>query len=1020
MQKRYLSFTLLLSFFVSILLAQIVSAAPPTQWLSRGPGGGGALFAPSFSPHNPNELYISCDMSEVFHSTNLGASWEQLHFKQIQGNRQSQVRFTSNPSILYALDYTIIDGADLTTPSKSTDGGLTWHRLSNDPTGGEAFSLQVDSNNTTNLIVSDYSRVFFSSDGGNTFAQKFSTASGNGCFVAGAFFDGSNIYIGTNLGVLVSTNSGSSFTLSSVGGIPAGQAMVSFTGAKQSSTTRFFCVTLATGDIFPGMLIEEIYSSYSGIYSIDWGQANWTAKTSGIVAGDDPVFVSTARGDISTAYVAGQQESTENPIIYKTTNGGSSWQNVLLTANNQNIATGWAGQSGDRGWSYGAGALGFAVAPNDTNKVAFTDLGFTHLTTDGGATWKQAYVNPADQNPAGSSTPKGRSYRSIGLEDTSCWWLTWVDANNIFASYSDINGTRSVDGGSSWSFNYTGQSYNSTYQSVKHPTTGTLYVGTSSAHDMYQSTYLQDSRIDGATGEIKFSTNGGATWNTLHNFSDPVIGLALDPNNSNRMYASVIHSTNGGIYVSSNIQNGASSTWTKLTNPPRTEGHPFNIQVLNDGTLVCTYSGRRNSAGNFTAGSGVFVSTNNGSTWIDRSHSGMQYWTKDLVIDPHDSTQNTWYVGVFSGWGGPPNGLGGLYKTTNRGQNWTRINNLDRVTSCAISPTNANELYLTTEVDGLWYSSNINDAVPTFTQVASYPFRQPERVFFNPFNANEIWVTSFGNGIKVGTVGGGCSYALSPTNQSFPPTTGNGTIALTTGAGCTWNAVSNDTWISVTSAASGMGNTTISYSVTANATGAPRTGTISAGGQVFTVYQGITFLDVPTNHPFYNEISKLSAHGVTLGCGGGNYCPDAIVTRDQMAAFIMRGRGEFNPPTPGSQRFPDVPPSNPFYAFIERMAQLQITLGCGGGNYCPGSSVTREQMAAFMIRALHPPGYVPPTPGSQRFQDVPPSNPFYGHIEEMAVLQITLGCSSNPPLYCPNQNVTRAQMAAFLVRAFGL
>jgi hypothetical protein len=131
----------------------------------------------------------------------------------------------------------------------------------------------------------------------------------------------------------------------------------------------------------------------------------------------------------------------------------------------------------------------------------------------------------------------------------------------------------------------------------------------------------------------------------------------------------------------------------------------------------------------------------------------MQYWTKDVVVDPADPTQNTWYAAVFSGWGGPPNGLGGLYKTTNRGQSWTRITSgLDRVGSVTINPNNTNEAFVTTETQGLWYSSNIHAASPTFTQVASYPFRQPERVFYNPYNPNEIWVTSFGSGLRVGTV----------------------------------------------------------------------------------------------------------------------------------------------------------------------------------------------------------------------------------------------------------------------------
>jgi hypothetical protein len=135
----------------------------------------------------------------------------------------------------------------------------------------------------------------------------------------------------------------------------------------------------------------------------------------------------------------------------------------------------------------------------------------------------------------------------------------------------------------------------------------------------------------------------------------------------------------------------------------------------------------------------------------------MRYWTKDLVIDPNDLTQNIWYAGVFSGWGGPPNGLGGLYRSTNRGATWTRINSLDRVTSCAFSPVNSNEMYLTTETEGLWYSSNVNTAAPVFTPVTSYPFRQPERVFFNPYNQTKL-VTSFGNGLRVGNLSG---YSLS-------------------------------------------------------------------------------------------------------------------------------------------------------------------------------------------------------------------------------------------------------------------
>src|SRR5262249_38048015 len=141
--------------------------------------------------------------------------------------------------------------------------------------------------------------------------------------------------------------------------------------------------------------------------------------------------------------------------------------------------------------------------------------------------------------------------------------------------------------------------------------------------------------------------------------------------------------------------------------------------------------------------------SNGGQTWLDRSDPNMLYWTKDISIDPHDATQNTWYVGVFSGWGGNANDKGGLYRTTNRGQAWTQISNLSHVESSTVSPLNAGELYFTTEQNGLWYTSTLTSPTPTFTQVTSYPFRQPERVFFNPFRSGEIWVTSFGHGLRV-------------------------------------------------------------------------------------------------------------------------------------------------------------------------------------------------------------------------------------------------------------------------------
>jgi S-layer family protein len=267
--------------------------------------------------------------------------------------------------------------------------------------------------------------------------------------------------------------------------------------------------------------------------------------------------------------------------------------------------------------------------------------------------------------------------------------------------------------------------------------------------------------------------------------------------------------------------------------------------------------------------------------------------------------------------------------------------------------------------------------------------------------------------------------SITPTSQAFPANGAtNQPVNVTAPTSVSWTAVSNDlSWITISSGNSGSGNGVVTFNVAANSvSGAPRrVGTMTIYGQTFTVLQGGNFTDVQPGQPFYTEIGKFSARGLTSGClTGTTYCPDGSVTREQMAIFIIKGMGDFSPPQPAQQRFSDVPPSNWFYAFIEQMAVRQITVGCGDGStYCPGLVVTHEQMAAFIMRGRGEFG--PPPPAQQRFDDVPSTNPFYAFIERMGALGIwpaPSGCTGNN--YCPTSPVTRAQMAWIIVKAFNL
>jgi hypothetical protein len=273
-----------------------------------------------------------------------------------------------------------------------------------------------------------------------------------------------------------------------------------------------------------------------------------------------------------------------------------------------------------------------------------------------------------------------------------------------------------------------------------------------------------------------------------------------------------------------------------------------------------------------------------------------------------------------------------------------------------------------------------------------------------------------------------CGATLSKPDESFAGNGGSGSFTVTIDAGCPWTATSNAPGFITVTAPSGTvtGSGTVSYNVAQNPGASPRSNTISVAGQTFTVLQGRDFLEVPQTHPFYAFIGKLSARGITQGCGGGNFCPDDNVTREQMAIFIERALGVFTPPTPMQQTFQDVPPSALGYPFIEDFAARGITAGCAAGPprlYCPTANVTREQVAIFMLRALGV--FTPPAgPATPTFQDVPNSGATdYSHefIEEFARRGISSGCAAGPPrLYCPTAPVTRAAMAVFLVRAFNL
>ena len=123
--------------------------------------------------------------------------------------------------------------------------------------------------------------------------------------------------------------------------------------------------------------------------------------------------------------------------------------------------------------------------------------------------------------------------------------------------------------------------------------------------------------------------------------------------------------------------------------------------------------------------------------------------------------------------------------------------------------------------------------------------------------------------------------------------------------------------------------------------------------KTWTLHVGESFPDVPPTHSFYGFIENIFHNGITGGCGGGGYCPGNAVTRAQMAVFLLKAEhGSTYAPPACAGVFGDVACPSLFADWIERLADEEITGGCGGGNYCPTNPNTRGQMAVFLVKTF--------------------------------------------------------------------
>jgi hypothetical protein len=184
-----------------------------------------------------------------------------------------------------------------------------------------------------------------------------------------------------------------------------------------------------------------------------------------------------------------------------------------------------------------------------------------------------------------------------------------------------------------------------------------------------------------------------------------------------------------------------------------------------------------------------------------------------------------------------------------------------------------------------------------------------------------------------------------------------------------------------------------------------------------------TFADVPPTYWAWKFVENVYTRGIFPACLDAplSFCPESNVTRGEMALLILRAKlgSAYAPPPCVTARFTDVPCSDPRAPWINDLVARGVTAGCGGGNYCPDSPITREQMAVFLLVAKEGAGYSPNTAClSAPFNDVPCYSTFAIWVRELVNRGVTAGCGGGN--YCPSNTVNRAQMSVFISTTFNL
>jgi photosystem II stability/assembly factor-like uncharacterized protein len=735
-----------------LVLLVLILAAPddprPGDFKVIGPGGGGAMFHPTISPHDPNTVLVSCDMTGSYITHDGGKSWRMFN---LRGVVQFFVFDPGNRDVIYA------ESSGLW---RSQDQGETWSLIYPKPSSMKSIKMSSDHSDeeliaepdplghiTAMAIDPSNSKIFYvvagdrrkgtfalfvSRDGGQNWAQE-----------------GDVPGLADKLWVNASTPSDSRTLL--LAGPHLIEAKTSSGMQRIAGPAAKTFTDISVGFRKDGKAFIYVIGDGAAFVSDDQG-TSWRKASLGQGGGRIRAIATSLRNP-ETAYVS-YRDLEEDGIhwlgVAKTADAGRNWHPVWKESSNPrakpaaNVHDAWITEQFGSDW--GENPLALAVGDEDANISYATDLGRTMRTTDGGANWVAVYSRKAGEN----------GWDTTGLDVTTTYGFHFdpFDHKRQFISTTDIGLFRSEDGGHSWISSTRGvpkEWRNTTYWMEFDPAVkGRAWSVNSWTHDLPRPKMWRKEGIRGYRGGVCRSEDGGRTWTKSNDGMEEIAAthILLDPTSPTGARVLYVAAFGRGVYKS--VDGG--KTW-KLKNAGITQKEPFAWRIVRNskGTLYLLVARRSEDGTIGTEGDGaIYKSTDGAENWSRVMMPEGSNAPNGLATDP--SAPDRLYLAAWARDTGEHGEGGGIYLSEDAGKTWKQVLDRDRhVYDVTIDPRDAKIVYATGFESSAWKSIDHGES---WTRIPGFNFKWGHRVIADPQDPQKVYITTFGGGVWHGSVDG--------------------------------------------------------------------------------------------------------------------------------------------------------------------------------------------------------------------------------------------------------------------------